>query len=110
MSQTISTALNHRANASPEAIAVSAPDRDPLRYDGLVRQVDFMSDRLKQLGLSPRDRVALVSPDGPESPAFNCPLAFRPAGLLEVGVLVQTLNEVRRHHQVLRRLLKNYCV
>ncbi len=54
------------AGSSPASPAVLAPARPPLTYGGLLAAVEAGGRRLRALGLSREDRVALVLPNGPE--------------------------------------------
>ena len=49
-----------------DAIALSAPDREGLNYDGLRSQVGDTVERLNSLGVGRNDTVAIVLPNGPE--------------------------------------------
>lgn len=64
--QTIAELLRQQAAAQPEAVALTAPERDDLTYSGLVEQVGRLTGHLQAQGVQPGDRVALVLPDGPE--------------------------------------------
>ena len=52
--------------AERNAIAIAAPDRQPLAYRRLLRQVEYTVGALSSAGMSRNDRVALVLPNGPE--------------------------------------------
>ena len=56
-----------RADRDPDAVAIAAPGRSPLAYDGLRRHLDETVGALNALGLGRGDRVALALPDGPET-------------------------------------------
>jgi acyl-CoA synthetase (AMP-forming)/AMP-acid ligase II/acyl carrier protein len=62
-----------RAAQAGDRVAIEAPDREPLTYAALARQMREAAAELRALGISPRDRVALVLPNGPE--AASCFLA-----------------------------------
>ena len=49
-----------------EAIALSAPNRTSLSYQGLRNHCDHIGRQLASQGLSNSDRVAIVLPNGPE--------------------------------------------
>ncbi len=51
---------------SGNEIAITAPDRKPLNYNGLRIQVDLIGEQLASIGLKNSDRVAIVLPNGPE--------------------------------------------
>jgi acyl-CoA synthetase (AMP-forming)/AMP-acid ligase II/acetyltransferase-like isoleucine patch superfamily enzyme/acyl carrier protein len=65
-SDSIHDLLRGWAEKSPAAIAIAAPDRQPLTYGGLLRQVEDTVGALASAGLKKNDRVALVMPNGPE--------------------------------------------
>src|SRR6266446_810850 len=58
--------LQERVRATPEAVAIAAPGRDPLSYRSLLRHVEQTIDTLTQFGLGRNARVAIVLPNGPE--------------------------------------------
>ena len=58
--------LKSLAERDPAAIAIAAPDRRPLAYRRLLRQVEDTVSALSSAGLVRNDRVALVLPNGPE--------------------------------------------
>jgi acyl-CoA synthetase (AMP-forming)/AMP-acid ligase II len=60
---TISILLSRGAGP---ALALSAPGRQSLRYDGLRRQVSATIESLNRLGIGREDAVAIVLPNGPE--------------------------------------------
>jgi len=51
----------------PERDAILAPDRSPLTYRGLCDVVAGIGSTLRAAGISPGDRVALVTANGPEA-------------------------------------------
>jgi acyl-CoA synthetase (AMP-forming)/AMP-acid ligase II/acyl carrier protein len=55
-----------RANQRPEAVAILAPNRSPLTYGRLLRQIEWVVQRLNAAGLRRGDRIAIVLPNGPE--------------------------------------------
>jgi len=64
--QTLHQLLKYRALATPELVAIGAPDRLPLTYAGLLHQVERTVEVLRASGLKRTDRIALVLPNGPE--------------------------------------------
>src|SRR5262245_45986382 len=56
----------HQAERGPEAPAILAPGRVPLTYRALFQHIDETRRALRALGISRRDRVAVVLPNGPE--------------------------------------------
>ncbi len=87
--QRMSTLHNLLSLPSGAAIALRAPDRPALDYDGLRRQAASTVGTLNALGVGRNDRVAIVLANGPEmaslfaavaSGATACPLnaAYRP--------------------------------
>ena len=53
----------------PEAVALLAPERQPLTYRRLLRQVEETVGWLHPSGIERGDRVVLVLPEGPEMAA-----------------------------------------
>lgn len=64
--QTIHHLLAIQTRQIPDAVAIAAPGRIPLRYGRLGAQVDYVVHTLNQIGIGPNDRVAIVLPNGPE--------------------------------------------
>jgi len=58
--------LAARAEASPDACAVSAPGRGDLTYGRLLSHVESTVGALNGMGVARNDRVAIVLPNGPE--------------------------------------------
>ncbi len=63
---TIDQILRRRTAQTPNAIAVASPERKPLTYRGLIDQVDYVADFLAISGLTHKDCVAIVLPNGAE--------------------------------------------
>ena len=51
---------------APDAIAITAPNRPSLDYAGLRAQIERTGAALAGLGLTSKDRVAIILPNGPE--------------------------------------------
>jgi amino acid adenylation domain-containing protein len=66
---TIRGVLEARATHAAAAVALLAPDRQPMEYSRLLAQVDSSRIALAQAGVRPGDRVAVVAPNGPEMAA-----------------------------------------
>lgn len=60
------TWLEIRARRNPEAVAIAAPGRVPLRYERLMAHVHMVVGKLNSLGVGRNDRVGVVVPNGPE--------------------------------------------
>ena len=58
--------LNHQAEQTPDAIAISAPGRLPLSYARLLLHIEDVVEALNGMGLGRNDRVAIVLSNGPE--------------------------------------------
>ena len=54
------------AQGADDAVALTAPDREPLRWRDLRAQVALTLDTLNALGIGRNDRVAIVLNNGPE--------------------------------------------
>ena len=63
---TIDQILRRRAAQTPNAIAIAATRGKPLTYRGLLDQVDYVAHFLANNGLTHKDCVAIVLPNGPE--------------------------------------------
>lgn len=66
VAQTVHELLKERAQASANAIAITAPGRKPLTYGDLLHQAETTVRALSSLGIRRNDRVAIVLPNGPE--------------------------------------------
>src|SRR5215475_8314781 len=58
--------MKAQAERTPEAIAIAAPGRTPLRYSSLWMHIEKVVKVLHTIGVGRNDPVALVLPDGPE--------------------------------------------
>ncbi len=58
--------LRNHAHETPDAVAIAAPDRDPLAYGALAGQVAHVVAALNAMGIGRNDRVAAVLGNGPE--------------------------------------------
>ena len=58
-----------------DRIAVSAPDRTDLSYEGLTQQIQRIGGDLRELKITGNDRVAVVLPNGPAMAASFVSLA-----------------------------------
>jgi acyl-CoA synthetase (AMP-forming)/AMP-acid ligase II/acyl carrier protein len=58
--------LEHQARGLPDAPAILAPGRAPLTYCRLYQHIVTMGRTLRDMGIGPRDRIAVVLPNGPE--------------------------------------------
>lgn len=63
---TIIDLLRQQAASRPEAVALTAPHRPPLTYAALLQEVETLAGAVRGRGITQRDRVAVVLPDGPE--------------------------------------------
>ena len=71
--------LTAQAQQTPEAMAVTAPQRRPLNYGRLHRQVHEIGETLGAMGIGHPDRVALLLPNGPEMACAFLAVAARAA-------------------------------
>jgi acyl-CoA synthetase (AMP-forming)/AMP-acid ligase II/acetyltransferase-like isoleucine patch superfamily enzyme/acyl carrier protein len=60
------TILQRSAAQFPDAVAITAPGRQPLTYRSLLNLVENIARTLRALGLNRNDRVVVVMPNGPE--------------------------------------------
>jgi len=51
---------------APDAVAITAPNRPSLNFQGLRAQIERTGAELAGLGLGAKDRVAIILPNGPE--------------------------------------------
>lgn len=58
--------IEARAERNPASVAIVAPNRTPLTFRALSRQIDETIRRLHAMGICRGDRVAIVLPNGPE--------------------------------------------
>ena len=58
--------LEHHAKRRPDAPAILAPGRAPLRYGRLYQHIEEVGRTLRTMGIGRRDRVAVVLPNGPD--------------------------------------------
>lgn len=63
---TIHHLISEQAAQTPNAIALTAPERPPLTYQHLKQQIDQVLRTLMGWGLGRGDRIAVVLPNGPE--------------------------------------------
>ncbi len=64
---TLARLLETRAREQPEALALLAPQWEPLTYGGLWLQVQILASRLESAGATRGTAVATVLPNGPEA-------------------------------------------
>ncbi len=55
-----------KAIQNPTTVALSAPNRPDLNYQGLLNLIESSVEALTKLGIGRNDRVAIVLPNGPE--------------------------------------------
>jgi len=65
----VETILNLIDSGADEAVALAAPDRDPMTYAGLRTLAGKTVSDMNALGIGRNDRVAIVLPNGPEMAA-----------------------------------------
>jgi acyl-CoA synthetase (AMP-forming)/AMP-acid ligase II/thioesterase domain-containing protein/acyl carrier protein len=71
------SALARWADEQPEAAAILAPGQDAICFGELVRRIDSIGDQLDGAGIQRGDRVALLSPGGPETAVILLSVACR---------------------------------
>ncbi len=84
--------LQTQAEQTPDAVAITAPNRLPLTYQALLSHVETIVSQFNHLGVQRNDRVALVLPSGPEmTVAFVATIA---------GVTAAPLNPAYRANEL----------
>src|SRR3954462_12025768 len=58
--------LEHQSKRLSEATALLAPNQNPLTYGRLYQRIRETKRGLRSMGIAPRDRVAVVLPNGRE--------------------------------------------
>lgn len=58
--------IQRQAEKFGQSVAIEAPGRNPLNYQGLYQQVQRTTQQLRSIGVAASDRVAIVLPNGPE--------------------------------------------
>jgi len=66
MIDNIYSLIHYQYNKAPYSIALLGLNRPPLTYKNLLAQINYVAKHLKTLGISSKDRIALVVPNGPE--------------------------------------------
>ena len=85
-SPTPETLLDLLEGGRPGDIALQAPDGPTLTYDNLRRQVHYLGEQLRGLGIARDDRVLLALPNGIEAiVAFLAVSSVATAGPLNPG-------------------------
>jgi acyl-CoA synthetase (AMP-forming)/AMP-acid ligase II len=79
VSLVINDLRRNAAEGRSDAPALLAPCRNPMSYGRLWRHVQQVAGTLHTLGIGPRDRIAVVLPDGPEM--ASCFLAVSAAAV-----------------------------
>ena len=74
-STTLLDMLKRQAQSAGRQPAILAPGREPLTYEALYAQVLQTGASMRRLGLSSKDRVALVLENGPEAAVAFCGVA-----------------------------------
>ena len=59
--------LSQRAASASDSCAILAPGRQPMTYGALWTQANDVVSGLRQVGVGPTDRVAVVLPEGPDA-------------------------------------------
>jgi acyl-CoA synthetase (AMP-forming)/AMP-acid ligase II len=66
LTETVYDQFAGRAERTPDAVAITAPDRSPLTYTQLLSQIEDVKESLNACGLGRGDRVVIVLDNGPE--------------------------------------------
>ncbi len=66
VANTIAELIARQSRRTPDALAILAPERAPLTFRALLRQIDSAILSLAAAGFGRGSRVALALPNGPE--------------------------------------------
>jgi acyl-CoA synthetase (AMP-forming)/AMP-acid ligase II len=66
LTETVYDQFAAQAERTPDAVALSAPDRSPLTYAQLLSQIENVKASLNACGIGRNDRVVIVLDNGPE--------------------------------------------
>jgi acyl-CoA synthetase (AMP-forming)/AMP-acid ligase II len=66
LTETVYDQFAAQAERTPDAVAITAPDRLPLTYAQLLAQVENVKETLNACGVGRNDRVVIVLDNGPE--------------------------------------------
>ena len=81
--RSLADVIDARARQSPDALAFAAGDAS-MSWSAYARRSDAFAARLAELALAPRERVAVLLPDGPAVHAAW--VGIEKAGLVAVGI------------------------
>src|SRR5678815_2059116 len=66
LTETVYEQFAAQAQRTPDAVAITAPDRLPLTYAQLLSQIETVKESLRACGVGRNDRVVIVLDNGPE--------------------------------------------
>jgi acyl-CoA synthetase (AMP-forming)/AMP-acid ligase II len=66
LTETVYDQFTAQAERTPDAVAITAPDRSPLTYTQLLSQIQNVKGTLNACGVGRNDRVVIVLDNGPE--------------------------------------------
>jgi acyl-CoA synthetase (AMP-forming)/AMP-acid ligase II len=66
LTETVYDQFAAQAERTPDAVAITAPERSPLTYAQLLTQVENVKETLNACGVGRNDRVVIVLENGPE--------------------------------------------
>lgn len=89
---TIYQLIRDWAKATPEAIAIASPSHEPITYRQLVSHVDSIVKSLNEIGISRKDRIAIVLPN-------SCEMAITFLGVSCTAISVP-LNPSNRENEI----------
>lgn len=69
LTETVYDQFAAQAERTPDAVAITAPERSPLTYAQLLTQVENVKETLNACGVGRNDRVVIVLDNGPEMAA-----------------------------------------
>src|SRR5215217_4259296 len=66
LTETVYDQFTAQTERTPDAVAITAPDRSPLTYTQLLSQIQNVKGTLNACGVGRNDRVVIVLDNGPE--------------------------------------------
>jgi acyl-CoA synthetase (AMP-forming)/AMP-acid ligase II/thioesterase domain-containing protein/acyl carrier protein len=71
--QNLAALVGQHAGLRPDGLAILAPGCAPLTYGNLFARIQLAYTQFRAMGIGPKDRIALITPNGPAAAtAFLC--------------------------------------